>query len=277
MRVSRGFSLLELLLTLTAGSVVLLATGRLVLSVRRFWFAEREALAMRHTLRTVSTILSSELRGISPSSGDLLDISDTAITIRAPRGLYQLCANVAAGSRSVIVLLDETLAPAQPVAGRVLAAVLLTGSADSGGRWVRGAVSDVGAAACDDGAEGLRLELATSAGALDSACAGAPVRTFETLRYRLYADGRGQWWLGVRSWQGAAWSSTSPLAGPLRPRTGLAFSFRDAAGAPTADAAAVRAVGIAVAAAGTVPLAGAGRRTGLRADSLATLVAPRNR
>ncbi len=260
------------------GSVVLMAAGRLALSARRFWFAEREAIAARHALRSAAAILTAELRGLSPTAGDLLAGSDTAITLRAARGLYQVC-GVSGGGTALTARLDDALAPATPEPGRDGVLVLLTAEPDSADRWLRAELAGVAAAACPDGAPGVRFELdpADPPEAFASVTPGAPLRLFETVTYRLYNDGTGTWWLGVRTWQGAAWAATSPLAGPLAPRTGLAFSYRDGAGGIVPANSAVRAIGIVLRVAGTVPVQAAGWRPGVRTDSLAAVVAPRNR
>jgi hypothetical protein len=276
-RVSRGASLVELVLTLGLGSVVLMAAGRVALSARRFWFAEREALAARHALRSAAAILTAELRAISPAAGDLLSGSDTAITIRAARGLYQSC-RTSSGGTALTVRRDDALAPATPEPGRDAVRVLLAADHDSADRWLRAELASVASTTCPDGAPALRflLEPGDSPEAFASVVPGAPVRLFETVTYRLYNDGSGAWWLGVRTWQGGSWAATSPLAGPFTPRTGLAVSFRDGSGNIVPPDSTVRAIGILLRVTGTAPIQAAGWRAGLRTDSLAALVAPRN-
>lgn len=277
MRVSRGFSLLELILTLAVGTVVLAAAGRMLLTVRRFWSAERQALEMRHALQTAGMVLAAELRSASPASGDLLATSDTAVTLRAPRGLLSVCRPVVPGSRELVARLGPVVSPASPEPGRDAVAVLLP-DGDTATRWLRAPLVAGGGATCPDGVAAHRLTLDSSvpAAALDPVLPGAPVRLYETLMYRLYNDGSGRWWLGVRSWQGGGWATTSPIAGPLRPRTGLTLEFLGGNGTPAVVDSQVRGVRIVLRAVGSVPVAAAGRRSGPREDSLILFVAPRN-
>lgn len=278
MRTLRGFSLLELVLTLALGGVVLAAGGRLLLALRQFLRAEREALAARQTVRVAAAVLATELRQTSPAAGDLLRISDTAVTLRALRGFYVVCAPATPGGAALVVQDDPALAPGSPVPGRDSLVVWLAGDAPATDRWLHAALGATGGGTCSDGASGRRFEVAPAAAdvaAFDRVAVGAPLRRFEVLTYRLYDDGAGAWWLGVRSWQGASWAATSPVAGPLLPREGLTLAFLNAAGAPAAADTAVRSIRITVRAQGGLAPA-AGRSQARHDDSLTVVVAPRN-
>lgn len=274
MRASRGASLLELLLTLALGAVVLMAGARLLLTIRRFWSDEREALALRHAARTTVALLTAELRAVSPAAGDLLAVSDTAVTLRAQRGLYRVCAAPQQGSGELVVSRAGP-APRAPVALQESVLVFQTGSGD---RWLHAVISGVGSAGCADTSPGWRLTLSPVRPALDSVTPGSPLRTFETLTYRLYSDGAGEWWLGVKAWQGggSGWAPTSPIAGPLLPRYGLELAYLDAAGAPAASDTLVRQIRIGARVRGAFTQRSEGRRRGPFLDSLVAVVAPRN-
>lgn len=275
-RASKGFSLLELVLAIALGALVLGAGVRLLQAVRRFWFAEREALAAADATRTAAAILVMELRGASPRSGDLLKLSDTAVTLRALRGLLVTCE--AAGVSPGELVVSRASAPRAPVAGRESLLVFVPGSSLPQDRWLHAALAATAAGSCADSSSAWRLTLSAPApvmAGLDSAGPGTPVRSFETVNYRLYDDGTRTWWLGVRAWQGASWASTSPLAGPLRPRDGLSLRYLAASGSPAAQDTAVRAVEITVRSNPT-QVSAQGRRAGPRSESLTTLVAPRN-
>lgn len=278
MRISRGTSLLELLLTIALGAVVLTAGARLLLTIRRLWQDEREALAARHAQRTAVALLTAELRGTAPRQGDLLRTSDTSVTLRAQRGLYRVCAAPRSGSGELDVARAGP-APRVPVAGSESVLVLMPGLAPSTDRWLHAAIIATGSASCTDSSAGWRLTLAAagSAATLDSVQPGVPLRTFETLTYRLYADGSGDWWLGVRAWQGASWAATSPIAGPFAPRDGIALSFLDAAGAVVSQDTLVAQVVVGARVLGASPRRSEGRAEGPYRDSLFAVVAPRNR
>jgi hypothetical protein len=272
-RALRGASLLELLLTLALGAVVLTAGARLLLTIRRLWADEREALALRHAARTTVALLTAELRAVSPSGGDLLRTSDTAVTLRAHRGIYRVCAAPLPGSAELVISRAGP-APRAPVALQESVLVFLADS--SRDRWLRAHIGAVGSAACADTSPGWRLTLSPARSELDSVMPGSPLRTFETLTYRLYDDGAGAWWLGVKVWQGSGWAATSPIAGPLLPRYGLELAYLDLTGDPAAADTLVRQIRIAARVRGAFVQRSEGRRRGPFLDSLFATVAPRN-
>lgn len=273
MRALRGASLLELLLTLALGAVVLTAGARLLLTIRRLWSDEREALALRHAERTTVALLAAELRATAPAAGDLFRTSDTAVTMRAHRGIYRVCATPLAGSGELTISRSGP-APRAPVAMQESVVVFL--AAGPRDRWLHALLTAVGSAACADTSPGWRLTLSPARRELDSVAPGAPLRTFETLTYRLYNDGAGDWWLGVKVWQGSGWAPTSPIAGPLLPRYGLELAYLDAAGVPAAADTLVRLIRIGARVRGAFTQRSEGRRRGPFLDSLFTVVAPRN-
>ena len=111
---------------------------------------------------------------------------------------------------------------------------------------------------------------------MDSVTIGAPARAFETVNYRVYNDGTGVWWLGIRNWISGAWTATSQVAGPLRPNNGITFTYYDSTGTVTATAANVRSVNVMVRGLSTNAIQIPGHPTGQYADSLAVRVALRN-
>ena len=131
-------------------------------------------------------------------------------------------------------------------------------------------------ARCDDGAAGTTLVVAVPPGALDSVPAGSPVRTYEREVYRLYADDDGSWWLGERGFTDGGWAAISPVAGPLEARTGVRFAYVDSAGRPAADPRAVAGISITIRGLSSAPVPSSGGRQVRYADSLLTVVRPRN-
>ena len=275
----RGVTLVEtLVVTVLAGVAVAVAQGSLW-RAQRFYRSQPQVLDVQRGLRAAAELLAAELRGLDPSDGDIVAISDTAITIKVPRALGILCAPPDGASGRVLLADRLTFGFRAVDPARDSALLFREGDtlrADDD-RWVRAGVGAVSTAACPDGSPGTRLVLAAAAGAADLAgvFAGAPLRTFEVVRYRLYEDGSRTWWLGQQSY-GGGWSATTPLAGPLRARDGLRLTYTDAAGAPTMDPTAVRAIGVTVRGRSLRPVDTPGRRSGAFVDSLTTAVAPRN-
>jgi len=146
-------------------------------------------------------------------------------------------------------------------------------------RWLDFGVAGVSSgAACGDGSAGTVLRLTGPTSDLDSVWAGSPLRTYERVTYRLYADEQGLSWLGERGYSGGAWSALSPVAGPLRRVGGLSLDYYDSTGAPATAAPGVARIGVAARGLSAGPIAVPGRATSGRQyeDSVAVQVALRN-
>jgi len=277
----RGFSLVELLVALVVASIVLAGVGAALLGAQRFYFAQAQVLEVQQNVRVVAQVLSGELRGLDAGDGDIVAMSDTAITFKAPRAFSVICAvpDVVRGVLVVRSSLTSGLRAVDPARDSLL--VFRDGDPmlDTDDRWLRSSVSATGSAACADGAAGSRLTLGGTVGGLaqlDGVTPGSPVRAFEVVRYRLYGDGGGTWWLGTQSFTGGGWSVTSPIAGPLRPRDGLAFAYADAAGELVSSPSAVRLVRIVVRGRSSAPIRSVGRPAGAYQDSAVVSVFLRN-
>jgi hypothetical protein len=277
-----GFTLAELLVGLVVAAVVLGAAFRLVEAARALARDQAVVLDVRQNVRAAALVLQAELRALAPAAGDVVSASDTSVTIKALRTLSALCAPPSVGSATITLrdAVTSGLRAIDPARDSVL--VYRDGEPlrSSDDRWLHADVAGVRTgAACSDGSSGTELTLTGIAGGpaeLAGVTEGAPVRVFETTSYRLYADASGEWWMGERSFSGGAWSVTSPIAGPLRPRDGLALRYRDGAGASAAAPAAIADVEIAVRGRSRRPL-----RTGVGAwapflDSSLVRAAPRN-
>jgi hypothetical protein len=71
----------------------------------------------------------------------------------------------------------------------------------------------------------------------DSIKPGSVVRFTRPVRYKLYQEGSGAWYLGLQEHRAGAWQAASPLAGPFRPfvagdanPSGLQFRYYDTLG-----------------------------------------------
>ena len=246
----RGVTLVECAVALAAGGALLAALHGLLLATGRARALQSARLEVRRATRTVAAALRAELQLVSAGAGDLLAVSDTALTLRASRGLALACGG--SGGR-VVVQADVFTGVRAPDPTRD--GVRLWTDA---GAWYTGSLTSTGAAPCGDGSPGLALDVVPPPAA--SVPVGAPVLLTEIVEYRLYADGEGVRWFGVRGRTGSGWSATSPIAGPLRERDGLQIALLDARGQGTGrpDSAALVAVRVRARAAGVVH-AGGGR------------------
>ena len=277
----RGFSLAELLVALVVASIVLASVCSALLGAQRFYRAQAQVLEVQQNVRVVAQVLSQEIRGLDAGDGDIVAMSDTAITLKAPRALGVTCAapDVARGVLIVRNSLTSGLRAVDPARDSVLVFRDGDPSSATDDRWLRSSLAATGSAACADGAAGSRLTLGGIVGGLaqlDSVGPGSPIRAFEVVRYRLYRDGEGLWWLGTQSFTGGGWSVTSPIAGPLRPRDGVAFAYADAADQPVSSPLAVRLVRVVVRGRSSAPIRSVGRPAGTYQDSAVVAVFLRN-
>lgn len=244
MKPRRGATLAEMAVVMLVAGILLAAAGLLVQASHRLDDGVRRMLAARHAARDAALVLAAELDGLAAPGGDVTLAGDTAVVLRALRGSGVVCgvrggpalvvrAGLWHGARAVDPARDSLL---------VFLEGALPWTAATG--WVRSGIAGTGGGACDDGAAGLRLDLAAGGDPrLAATPVGAPVRTMETVEYRAYRDAAGDWWLGVRGVTGGAWSVISPVAGVLAPR-GLTLTALDSSGLPatTAPFASVRIV-----------------------------------
>ena len=238
-------TLAECLIGLVVSGVLTAAVGSLLLAGARLARTASAALAVQRSVRVAALVLRAELHGLSAAAGDLLAISDSALTLRAMRGTAFLCAAPANGA----IVLDDSLSSLLRAPDPARDSVLLFAEGDpslaADDRWVPAAVAAVRRGLCASGASGTMVSLASPTLAADllAVASGAPVRLFEVAEYRRYQDAAGDWWLGVRGpAPGGGWAATSPIAGPLLPSGGLRFRFEDSTGAVTAAPARVRLV-----------------------------------
>jgi prepilin-type N-terminal cleavage/methylation domain-containing protein len=280
-RAGRGFTLPELLVVVVLAGVVLGAVGQVLQANQRFYRSQSQVLDVEEGLRAVAQLVPAELRELSARSGDILAMGRDSITIRAMRSLGVVCAPPDLAAASVVVAdsLSFGWRAADPERDRALVFRDGDPAVADDDRWLDLGISTAGGgAACSDGASGTRLHLAGGAADLDGVAEGAPLRTYERVTYRLYADDQGQSWLGERGFSDGGWSALSPVAGPLRRVGGLSFTYYDSAGGPTAVPSTVVRIGVVARGMSAGPIALPGRTASGRRyeDSIVVQAALRN-
>lgn len=284
-----GFTLVELIVAITVAGLLVGVIYRVLQGSQRFYQAQSQILDVQQNIRAVAHILPLELRELDPGDGDVLAMSDTAITIKAMRGLAVTCTVPNVAAAQITVRNSMTYGYRAMDAARDSVLVFRDGNPElaSDDRWLRGPIAGTAAATCADGSAGTRLTLTGMVGGtaqLGPSGApsdrgvpqGAPVRTFELVTYRLYDDGTGSWWLGMRTFSAGSWGATSPIAGPLSANDGLQLEYRDGNGAVTASRIAVAQIRLTVRGRSSAPINIPGRRPGHYRDSITTRVATRN-
>jgi prepilin-type N-terminal cleavage/methylation domain-containing protein len=286
-----GFTLVELIIAITVSGLVMGSIYKILNANQRFYRAQNQILDVQQNIRAAAQILPGELRGLDPDGGDIIAMSDTAITIKAARGFSIVCTTPSAAdvtARQIVIRNALTSGYRAMDASRDSVLVYREGNPEisSDDRWLHAPIAGSAAVNCADGTAGTRLTLTGMAdgdslgvrGSLgdQGVVAGAPLRTFEVVNYRLYDDGTGAWWLGLRSYAGGAWGATSPVAGPLQAANGLEFQYLDATQHATTVRTAVRRFRITVRGQSSQPINVPGRVAGVFRDSVVARVAVRN-
>jgi prepilin-type N-terminal cleavage/methylation domain-containing protein len=279
---SRGFTMVELIIAITIAAVVLGATWKLLTSNQRFYRAQSELQDVQQNLRAATQIVPGDLRELDAKGGDILAMSAGSITIRAMRGFGVVCA--APDQVNGYVKLQNALLFMSGAidATRHNAIVFreLDPTKNTDDTWQRGTISASTTASqtCTDGTAATRLTvtLANGNAFLGGVTVGAPVRIFEQVKYLAYDDGTGVWWLGTSTYQSGAWTSTTPVAGPIVATTGIAFAYYDSSGTVTSDSSHVASIGMTVRGQSLRPIMVQGHPTGPYKDSVTVRVALRN-
>jgi len=299
MNARRGFTLVELVVAMALGLMVGGLVHRVLLHGQRLARAQAEWMALSENVRTAALVLAGELGEIgydeitpeaavalgSPAAvrSDLFAIEPGAVTYLAARGGGRVCR--AAGSPQPEIVIEASTWESLR-APRATDSLLVfaegnpaTGSDDA---WIHLGVVSAGQGICPGGETGIALVVAAPAplhpAALDLVTPGSPVRLTEVMQMRYYRAG-GKSWFGMRSV--STGEAVTPVAGPLADSgagvRGLTLVYRDAADGSTSDAAAVRAIEIALVGVTEYPIHRRDPRRPL-VDSLVltTRVAPRN-
>jgi prepilin-type N-terminal cleavage/methylation domain-containing protein len=251
MRHERGFTLVEILIALVLLGIVSTALYQLLVANQRLYRAQVESVAINESARAAVSIVPSEIRELSAGEGDILAMDATSLTYKSMQGLYIQCAAPNTGSLQII--LDRNTFFGLRAINAAEDSVLIFAEGDPSTRgddsWLHASVSSLTVGtACPGTSPSITVTLSgVSASDLGAVGAGAPVRTFRPAQVLLYQDAGGDWWLGGRLYQKSAgsWGTTQPVLGPLS-GTGLALTYRDAAGSVTTTPAAVARVGVTV-------------------------------
>ena len=265
----RGVTVVELLVALVLFGVCSTVVAGVMQRFLAGYRATVQSIDRRQNLRIAAAFLPAELRTLDATDGDIVRMTRTALTIRAPRVVGLLCRDLPGGvtGATTLVLSDALRYGVRNFDSDTDSLWIL--AADGDDRWIRAGVTAVGAGPCADGAPGIRLGVTLPTP--DGFPMGTPVLGFETVTYRLYRSTEdGRWYVGEQT--GA---SLQPLLGPVTP-DGLALSYLDSTGSATTDPALVRLIDVRVRAATVEPIRDASGRLDQPVDSFVTLVALRN-
>jgi prepilin-type N-terminal cleavage/methylation domain-containing protein len=246
MRYRRGFTLVEILVSLVVMVVVTGAIYKMLTSSQRLARAQAERVSLQSNVRSGALIVPAELRELNTVLGnvlntDVLTALPTDITYRAMRGIGFVCQTPTA--TEIRVARSSYSAYRDPAAGRDGVYIFIDGNPDiaTDDVWLPLGVTGVTAASSCGGA--IALTVTPSTTALTAVPVGTPVRIYETMQLQLYSSG-GKNWLGARS-VSAGETSMQPVLGPLT-ANGLAFEYLDAGGAATTDPTAIKSIRVTI-------------------------------
>jgi prepilin-type N-terminal cleavage/methylation domain-containing protein len=256
MRNRRGFTLVEILVSLVVMLIVSGAIYKMLNSSQRLSRAQAERVSLQSTIRSGALVVPTELRELSTFVGGSDDQNDvmlitgtTDVKYRAMRGIGFVCQTPTA---TEIRIARNSLAGSwpgysgyrDPTATRDGIYVFIDGDESVGvaDSWVNLTVTGVNAASTCGAASAIALTVPNTA-ALTSLPLRTPIRVYEIMQLQLYANG-GKSWLGAKSVNTG--EAFQPVLGPLTDADGLAFEYLDAAGAVTADRKSVKSIRVTV-------------------------------
>ena len=285
----RGFTLVEVLITLVVLGFVMAALYRVLISNQRTYQAQSQRVDLQQNIRAAVAILPSELREIDASDNDILAMSSTSITIRAMRYLGVVCKTPVLGGIVSPVAVTIRRSPfwgARDI-NVTTDSLVIYYDGDPATRldddWAFARPSGVVNANCADGAPGRLITMSLGVGpgfslpnVPGAISVGAPLRGFETVTYQLYQPaGDTSYYIGMQ----AAGGTMQPLIGPVL-SNGFTLAYYDSTGVVTGNRSRVARIDFVVRARTAQPLrteTGTGLSTLANAvDSLSTSVALRN-
>lgn len=248
-----GFTLVELMVVVVLLTAVMGTLLTVVIRQQRFYTGAAELMETRSQLRQGASILPVELRGVAAryvdgagsQQSDIISMSPTSLEFRTTVASSMICTTDGA---TVVTLPPEVLANGSvltsfvsPVEQNDIAYVYDDGPAagNADDRWFETTVASIatgnalvcppesGFTTVADASE-LRYTV-TFTGALPATVVpGAPIRFARRVRYSLYespTDSRE--YLGYQVWNGGAFTTIEPVAGPFLAGNGVAFTYLD--------------------------------------------------
>ena len=250
----RGLTLPELLIAIIMLAIVGGGITRVMVKQQQYYKDASKTAGSKRELRLGATVLPAELRSISSSGGDILTMDEGEVKMRAYIGSSVICARTATNTVWLppLNLSKHTLTSFidRPDVGDTVFVYnenVLKGSEDD--LWEMRVITgkDMSSTACagppytdailDPPATKRRYQYTLDANLPDSVKVGAVIRFTRPVRYRIYQETSGAWYLGLEQYSGGSWGPASPLAGPYKAfasgdnsGSGLQFRYYDSLG-----------------------------------------------
>ncbi len=256
MRNRRGFTLVEILVSLVIMLIVSGAIYKMLNSSQRLTRAQAERVSLQSSVRSGALVVPTELRELSTFVAGTDDQNDvevitgtTDIQYRAMRGVGFVCQ---APTATEIRIARNSLAGSwpgysgyrDPAPTRDGIYVFIDGDESVGGvdSWLKLSLTGVASASTCGGVSAIALTVPNTP-TLTALPLRTPIRIYERMQLQLYVSG-GKSWLGAKSLNTG--EAFQPVLGPLTDANGLAFEYLDAAGAATADRKSIKSIRVTV-------------------------------
>lgn len=278
----RGFTLVELLVSLVMLSIVTMGIYKVLVSNDRVYSAQTQRMELSQNIRAAATILPADFRTLDATDGDVQAMSATSISIRAIRQLAIICDTPALGGllNGLAFKIRQQPFYGPRMFNAATDSLLIYYEGDNGTRfdddWRPARLISYANTNCSDGKAGYTLVVNTTLAAgqgniKGNFSYGSPVLGFENVTYRLYKPaGDTSWYIGYQNASG-----TQPLIGPVL-SNGFSLAYYDSTGAVTANPNLVSIIGVTVRARTSIPVRDAGQSLRVPVDSFVMKVALRN-
>lgn len=249
----QGLTLPELLVAILLLGIVGTGLSRVILKQQQYYKDASRSASAKRELRLGASVLPSELRSISSSGGDILEMSESELVLRAYIGTSILCAlnanDVWVPPRNLArhTLTSYVTLPAVGDTVFIFNENVERGAEDD--QWVKRVITgmDLSNSACsglpytdpvlDPPASKGRRRYHLDSDLPNEVTMGSVIRFTRPVKYKIYQETSGAWYLGLQQYSGGSWGQASPLAGPFRAfasgdgaPSGLQFRFYDSLG-----------------------------------------------
>ncbi|MEE9212880.1 MAG: hypothetical protein V3U29_09520 [Phycisphaeraceae bacterium] len=237
-------TLIELMIYMILASLVMGSIYSVMITQSRAYADQREMTDARETVSGAAVLLTSELRQISPSDGDLYFIAPESLAIRSIQGVGIVCAIDPPFRKFALWnIVGELVDPTGNADSSLIFSAGGPGTDDD--FWeaeeIKNFFVPAGILATCDWTVPLTPDTVVQLDDdMPGVLVGAPWRTFRKTQYGTFLED-GDWWLG-RKTTGAYEKLTGPIRSPAA--GGLVFNYYDASGNVTAVPADVRVIEI---------------------------------
>ena len=223
--------MIEVLIVVLLGTVILSSAFQLLMGNQRMYTVSAAKSENMNALRAGTDILFNELREVSAGEGDIINIDDDSITVRAAGSFGVVCATNLGSSQLTVMSIAGTFSDSDSISYLADNDPL----ANSDDVFKTADVTAVSSTTCPAGDSAQLLTLSGTFGAPpDSVVEGSPVRAFTAHTYGAFTYG-GEYYLGRRT--GSA--DAVIMAGPLAETMPITFTYFDSTGTAETSAASV--------------------------------------